>query len=167
MTLRSITSSTLHARGAYSARGNQAIGAALHGQSKATRHPGETASPTGESVTTVHNGGESVLAKIVRSVPSSDRGGLSGLRAALVSTLTLAFVAGLTNSADAYYPRRLRYATPYGGWYGDLSARRMRAVSPSRASTAVENAPSRRRMPASATCRKVRCRLRSTSARRK
>jgi L,D-transpeptidase catalytic domain len=67
-------------------------------------------------------------------IPAFDRGGLVSLRVALVSTLTLAFLAGLTSSADAFYPRRLRYAAPYGGWYGDLSARRMRAVSPSRAS---------------------------------
>jgi hypothetical protein len=71
------------------------------------------------------------LAKIVGAVPASDRAGLVILRTALVSTVALAFLAGLAGSADAY-PRRLRYAAAYSGWYGEISARRIRVASHSR-----------------------------------
>jgi hypothetical protein len=42
--------------------------------------------------------------------------------------VALAFLAGLTSSADAY-PRRLRYAVAHDGWFGDISARRIRVAS--------------------------------------
>jgi hypothetical protein len=67
------------------------------------------------------------VGKIVGAVAAPDRAGFCGLRTALVSTVTLAFLAGLASPADAY-PRRLRYFSQ-GGWYGDISARRIRAAS--------------------------------------
>jgi hypothetical protein len=53
------------------------------------------------------------------------------LRTALVSTVALAFLAGLTSSADAF-SRRLRYAATPSVWFGDISARRIRVASHSR-----------------------------------
>jgi len=70
------------------------------------------------------------LAKIVGAIPTADRAGLVTLRTALVSTVAIAFLAGLASSADAY-PRRLRYAS-YSGWYSDVSFRRFHAASHSR-----------------------------------
>jgi L,D-transpeptidase catalytic domain len=72
---------------------------------------------------------ESVLTNIVGAVPASP--GIVILRTALVSTMALAFLAGLTTSADAYH-RRLGYSPFHSGWYGDFSSRRVRVTSHSR-----------------------------------
>jgi L,D-transpeptidase catalytic domain len=70
---------------------------------------------------------ESILAKIVGTLPAADRAHSAGLRMALVSTVAIAFVAGLASPADAY-PRRLRFFSQ-PGWYGDAYPRRFRAPS--------------------------------------
>jgi hypothetical protein len=70
------------------------------------------------------------LAKIVGAVPASDRAGLVILRTALVSTVALAFLAGLAGSADAF-PRRLRYFGQ-SSWFGGVSSHRMHVASHSR-----------------------------------
>jgi hypothetical protein len=70
---------------------------------------------------------ENFLTKIIGAFPAADRVGVVSLRTALVSTVAMAFLAGLASSADAY-PRRLRYFSQ-SGWYGDFSARRYRAPS--------------------------------------
>jgi hypothetical protein len=63
---------------------------------------------------------------MVGAVPASS--GIVTLRTALVSTMALAFLAGLTGSADAYY-RRLGYSPFHSGWYGDFPSRRVRVTS--------------------------------------
>ena len=69
------------------------------------------------------------MANIVGAVPASDRAGLVILRATLVSTVGLVFLAGLTSSADAYSRRFGYYSAFRGGWYGDYPSRRVRVTS--------------------------------------
>ena len=69
------------------------------------------------------------MANIVGTVPASDRAGLVILRATLVSTVGLVFLAGLTSSADAYSRRFGYYSAFRGGWYGDYPSRRVRVTS--------------------------------------
>ena len=71
------------------------------------------------------------MGKLVGDNPATCRPDLLTLRLALVSGVALTMLASLTSSADAYYPRRMRY---YGAsaWYygsGDSSARRLRYSS--------------------------------------
>jgi hypothetical protein len=66
------------------------------------------------------------LTNMVGAVPASS--GIVTLRTVLVSTMALAFLAGLTGSADAYY-RRLGYSPFHSGWYGDFPSRRVRVTS--------------------------------------
>ena len=72
-----------------------------------------------------------VLGRMLGRNPAAERARLSGLRAALISSLAVAFVAGLASPADAYYPRRFPYASSYSGWYGGYTSRRIRHASPS------------------------------------
>ena len=50
------------------------------------------------------------------------------MRMALVSSVAVAFLAGLTSPSDAYY-RRLGYSPFQGGWYGSYPSRRVRTPS--------------------------------------
>jgi L,D-transpeptidase catalytic domain len=68
------------------------------------------------------------LTNIVGAVPASDGVGLVILRATLVSSVAVAFLAGLTSSADAYF-RGFGYSAFAGGWYGGYSSRRVRVTS--------------------------------------
>ena len=68
------------------------------------------------------------MPNIMGAVPASDRVGLVILRATLVSSVAVAFLAGLTSSADAYF-RGFGYSTFAGGWYGGFSPRRVRVTS--------------------------------------
>ena len=68
------------------------------------------------------------MANIMGAVPASDRVGLVILRATLVSSVAVAFLAGLTSSADAYF-RGFGYSAFAGGWYGGYSSRRVRVTS--------------------------------------
>jgi L,D-transpeptidase catalytic domain len=70
--------------------------------------------------------GKSTSAKLSGTI--SDRAGLGGLRAALVSTVALAVLSGLTTSADAYYPRRIRYFAP-PGWSSHTYTHRVRVAA--------------------------------------
>jgi L,D-transpeptidase catalytic domain len=54
----------------------------------------------------------------VRESAASCRPGLSNLRLALASGVALTLLASLTSSADAYYPRRMRYYGPSTWYYG-------------------------------------------------
>src|SRR6516164_9779188 len=71
---------------------------------------------------------ESDLPNIVGAVPASNRVGLVILRATLVSSVAVAFLAGLTSSSDAYF-RGFGYSAFAGGWYGGYSSRRVRVTS--------------------------------------
>jgi hypothetical protein len=81
--------------------------------------------------TWARNNVESVLGKSTSARLSgtvSDLTGLGGLRAALVSTVALAVLSGLTTSADAYYPRRVRYFAP-PAWPSQMYAHRTRVAA--------------------------------------
>ena len=71
---------------------------------------------------------ESDLPNIVGAVPASNRVGLVILRATLVSSVAVAFLAGLTSSSDAYF-RGFGNSAFAGGWYGGYSSRRVRVTS--------------------------------------
>ena len=97
-----------------------------------------------------------------RSIPSkSDRGGLPKLRMVLVAGAAVAFLASLASPAEAQ--RRYRYRQPY---YGILPARAARRPAAGARSRRFSNSrsPSRRRIWASARCRRGRCRSSCRSA---
>src|SRR3974377_2340564 len=70
---------------------------------------------------------ECALAKIMGAGPGCNRTGSLILRTALLSTVALGFLAGLTTSADASW-RRTAYVGR-GGWYGGYYGHHVRAAS--------------------------------------